>query len=236
MGPAVCRTRQGDGPILTLGTTAKPTVGYCWRKSQQSPHRLPPGEGIPNTHPQPLALAVSWAPFKSPCAGPVASMSFGGAATLLASRPLGSRPSACRRTAGKTQNNMYQESALGELISSHTWLWIAQHIPQDTAGEETLLLVTLQQHLVPALPSCTSGFTIMVSTSSTAGTGGRAAQMQGADQQRQGLLPTVIPGDQTQQNTTALQVQRHRLPVHGAKHHQHHHHWDAQHSTPSPAQ
>lgn len=74
-----------------------------------------------------LDLIIGWVLYESPRAGPVASMSLGRAATLLASQLLGSGPSACKRTAGKTQNNMYQESALGELISSRTWLWIAQH-------------------------------------------------------------------------------------------------------------
>lgn len=223
VGPAVHRTRQGDGPLLTAGTTGEPQRGTAGGQPQQSPHASPPGETTPNAHPQPLALAVRRVPSKSPRAGSAASMSLGGAAVLPVSRLLGSGPSACRRTAGKTQNNMYQERALGELISSHTWLWIAQHIPQDTAGEETPLPVTLRQRLAPALPSCAAGFAVAVSTGSAAGTGRRAARLRGADRQHQALLPAAIPGDKTEQNIAVLQVQRH------------HHHWDARRSAPSPA-
>lgn len=78
-------------------------------------------------------------PARPPQGGPTAAVPAAG---------LGAK--ACSRTAGKTQNNVFQESALGELISSHTWLWVAQHSPQDTAGEETL---TIRQHLTPALQS-----------------------------------------------------------------------------------
>lgn len=131
MRPTERRTRQGDGPILTLGTAAEPTGGYRWRTVTAEPPWPPSWGGHPKHPPSAeglmLDLVISWMLYKSPRAGSVAGVSLGGAATLLASQLLGSGPSACKRTAGKTQNNMYQESALGELISNRTWLWIAQH-------------------------------------------------------------------------------------------------------------
>ena len=50
VGPAVCRTRQGDQPTLTPGTMAEPTVGYRWRTvTAESPQ--PPSWGGHPTHP-----------------------------------------------------------------------------------------------------------------------------------------------------------------------------------------
>lgn len=110
MGPTVRRTRQGHGPILTPDTAAKPTVGYCWRTvTAESPR--PPSWGAHPKHlllasGSMLALAISRALYESPHAGSAASVSLSEAATLLASWLLVSGPSACRRTAGKTQNDM----------------------------------------------------------------------------------------------------------------------------------
>lgn len=129
----------GDGSILTSGMTAEPTGGYRWKTVTEQSSWPPSWGGTPNTHPQLLALAVSRRLPESPRAGSMGSMSLGRAAMLLVSQLLGSGPSACSRTAGKTQNTTYQERALGELISSHTWLGTAQHIPRDTTGAETLL-------------------------------------------------------------------------------------------------
>lgn len=41
VGPAVHRTRQGDGPLLTPGTTGEPAAGYRWRTATAKSPRLP---------------------------------------------------------------------------------------------------------------------------------------------------------------------------------------------------
>jgi len=135
VGPAVRPARQGDGP-------SNQAHGGAWLQESHSGVPMAPLPGRAPKHP-PLSQAVSQVLYESPRAGSVASVSLGRAATLLVSWLLGSGPGACGMTAGRTQNNAYQESALGELSSSHTWLGIAQRIPRDTTGEETPLPVPL---------------------------------------------------------------------------------------------
>lgn len=143
--------------MLALARMAEAREGSAGGQAQLRPC---PGEGTLNT----LVL-------QEPRAGSVASTSSAGRpSAAVPAAGLGAK--ACSRTAGKTQNNAFQESALGELISSHTWLWVAQNSPQDTAGEET---VTIWQHLTPALHGCAIAVTA-TSPSRTAAKGGQTSK------------------------------------------------------------